>query len=145
MYDLSKDPVKWALYIAVNRGKIDISKYPKLGLLVQEIEKYSVIKGLIADDEMLEAFNSLLADSLSIQGLIFCLGKVNLGMQYVFKTLNACNKLSYADIKPFTNETRLNLETFHNKIKRGKEGVVEEALENHNDGKRFRELLKEFK
>ena len=58
---------------------------------------------------------------------------------------NACNKLSYADIKPFTNETRLNLETFHNKIKRGKEGVVEEALENHNDGKRFRELLKEFK
>lgn len=134
----------WALYIAYHRGKIEIEKYPKLKELCDNIDTYDIIKGLIADDEMGAAFNEFLADALTIDGLIYCLSKVKLGHQYVFKTERACSCLHYMEIEPLSEDDKVELTSFRNKMLNDKESIVDEAKDLYPSGKRFRQLLKEF-
>ncbi len=135
----------WAIYIAVKRNKIDPQKYPKLNTLVNTIDSNDVIIGLIADNEMTEAFNEFLADSITDKALAYCLSKVNLGHQYAFKSQRACDRTRYADIQCLSKERTAVIKSFHDKIVAGRQGVVESAKENVTEGKRLSQLLKEWK
>ena len=144
-FDDTRDLISWSLYIAVKRQKIDASKYTKLSNLVQDIDSNDVIIGLIADDEMFDAFNAFLANSITDLGLAYCLSKVQLGHQYVFKTDKACKQIIYKDIRYLSRDERQALQCFHDKIVQDKLGVVDYASNNIFDGKRLGQILKEFK
>lgn len=88
-----KDNLLWALFIAVNRGKINVNNYPKLKKLVSDINSYDIIIGPIADDQIATTYTKFLQNSVSDVGLIQCMKYLNLGDQYVFKTQKACNSL----------------------------------------------------
>ena len=143
--DLNKESCKLlAFYIAHNRHKIDIHKYPKLKTILAEIDAHDIIIGLIADDEMTQAFNEFIADALTLDALFYCLSKVKLGHQYCFKTQKSCDHLHYLDIKPYSKENDMELEKLHEELKQQNNDVVEEAKDLYYKGPRFRELIKEF-
>lgn len=144
-FDDTTDILLWALYIACKREKIDVKSYPKLEKIINEIDSNDVIIGLIADDELTQAFGEFLANSLTLEGLSYCLSKVNLGHQYVFKTNLACNALFYKNIKPLDKDRLSELEVFHQNIIEEKNNIVEYALDNFSSGKRFRDIIKEYK
>ena len=86
-----KDAVLWALFVGVNRNKINnIDDYPKLKTIVEIINSYDVIIGWIADDKMYQSFNRFFEDTLSDVALSACLKLVNYGKQYVIKNKKNC-------------------------------------------------------
>lgn len=87
------DNVLWALYVGYNRGKIEITKYPKLEQLCKDIDGHDVIIGLIADDRMAQVYSNFLNNFYTDKVLIDCLSYVKHGNQYVFKTVKACNHI----------------------------------------------------
>lgn len=87
------DDVLWALYVGVNRGRINTNKYPKLRDIVARINKYDVVVGLIADDRMAFIYSEFINGNITDKALVECLKYVKLGHQYVFKNNEACSKL----------------------------------------------------
>ncbi len=138
-----EDTVSWALYIAAKRKIIDVEKYGKIKKLMEFVDSHDVICGLIADDEMTQAFGEFLGGSLTENGLAYCLAKVDLGYQYAFKTPVSCKAIHYKNIEPLSKERLSELQVFHNNMITQKTGVVEYALDNI-DGKTFRQLIKEW-
>lgn len=101
-----EDIEKWALYIAYNRGRINNAEsYTLLMKLINEINKYDIIIGDIADDRMFQAFNEFFDMNMSIDALAFCLSKAQLGKQYVFKTEKACQIIRYGNIRKYNKDT----------------------------------------
>lgn len=138
------DVTTWVLYIMCKRGHISCDKYKKLSNLVNYIDSFDVVVGLIADDEMFKVFNDFSEGALTIEGLAYCLSKVNLGKQYVFKTNKACRQIKYLDITQLSKEDSSKLSSMHNPIKKVRETVVEEAKELYEYGIRRYELLRRY-
>ena len=93
---------------------------------------------------MFQAFNEFLSGAMTIEGLSYCLSKVNLGHQYVFKNNKACRQIKYLEIKRLNKQEYDNLIIYHNDIKVEKENVIEYAKEKYEIGTRIQSLLRRY-
>lgn len=106
VYTFTDDSL-WALYIGSNRGRINISDYPKLKSLTDRFNsEYDVIIGMIADDKIAASFNDFANGNITDKALTECLKAVTYGKQYVIKTENGCQKLKIINEYPLSEESR---------------------------------------
>ena len=90
----------WIKMVLANRKQVP--EFNNLHLakeLLNTISKYDIVVGNIADDKMREAFSAFADNSLTDEGLFYCLDHVDYGMQVVAKTEYACSKISILEEK----------------------------------------------
>lgn len=93
---------------------------------------------------MFQAFNEFLSGAMTVEGLYYCLSKVNLWHQYVFKNNKACSQIKYLDIKELNRQEYDSLLIYQNDIKMEKEDVIEAAKEKYEIGTRIQSLLRRY-
>ena len=142
--DLREKLEEWVLYILCNRNEINYLEYPHLTNYIDRYKDYDVIIGLIADDRLFEALDLFAIGSLTFEGLVYCLTKVSLGNQYVFKNDNICRHIGYLDIKAISDSRRKELDILQGQIKQEKEEVIIEAQHLYPNGIRKDEFLRGF-
>lgn len=145
IYNFDND-VLWALYVGVNRGRIDITKYKKLQALIHKINSNDVIVGLIADDRMMYVYGLFVDGLITDAVLIESLKSVKLGSQYVFKTMEACSQIKIANSEILSEERKKEL--LHNKSKviGNIQNVIEDLSKKYRRQGRFiDEILEEYK
>ena len=135
----------WAFFIAYNRGKLEKYKDKKIYKKCEEVSKdIDLIVGDIADDKMFYVLDSFFEGTISDEGLIECLTTLNLGKQYVAKTINACKKINI--LKEY-NLSELELLVLKNVSEKNREIGINQANEickNHRrTGRFFDEILEE--
>lgn len=136
--------LEWAMLIAYYRGYMDEVKgndiYKKYERLA---DGYDVILGYIANDRMYRVMKSFFEKEITDVALIHSLLALDLGRQYVCKTVKACNQLEIVDKRELTS---LELAIFRNKsIVRRQEGIdltEEILLKYRREGKFFDEILR---
>ena len=137
----------WALYTARNRGYIDnIEEYIKLKQLCEEIDSYDVVVGLIADDRSAYVINNFLNNSITDKCMYACMRYFNLGYQYVFKTVKACNALRL--VEQYTIQGSEYKTILHdNNVRIGTSEKIVSDLESQlaDSGLRFRQILRRYK
>ena len=79
------DETLWALYIGVNRGKIDLVDYPKLKKIINYINSHDIIIGLIANDKIGNCYSMFLDNYITNEALCKCLSYAKFGNQLVIK------------------------------------------------------------
>lgn len=108
----------WLHTVLASRQKI--AEFNRLNIAkrtLQNLERYDVIIGPIADDRMNEAMNRFSDYAITDKALLACLESVNYGNQYVAKTDFACSKIEVIgekilrgkeldDIKQYTRQKR---------------------------------------
>lgn len=99
VYTFSDDTL-WALYVAINRGKLqDLKKYQKLVKLKNMLDSYDILIGLIADDKMARSYELFLEGSITDEALSNCLKEVKYGNQVVIKNQKYCGKRYFKIVK----------------------------------------------
>lgn len=99
-----KSGIKWALYVGVNRGRIDAHGYNRLERFVKEVNSYDVVIGPIADDRMMFIYSEFIDGNITDEALIKCISYVKLGNQYVFKSRRACNAIQIVNSRALSTE-----------------------------------------
>lgn len=90
--------IDWIYVILANRGKVEPFNRLKLAQYWQnELKKYDVVIGPIADDRMNEAMQRFSELTLTDEGLLACLSHVKYGNQFVAKTSFACQNIEILD------------------------------------------------
>jgi transcriptional regulator with XRE-family HTH domain len=133
----------WAMIIAFYRGYLDGNKESDLYRRLESMtDGYDVIIGPIADDRMYRVLNSFFEGEITDQALLHSLSALDLGVQYVCKSQNACEHLKILEERKLSN---LELEILRDKsIARRKEGIqsTEEILRLYRrKGRYFDEIL----
>ena len=106
MYRFSDD-VLWALFVGINRGRIDPAGYPLLQKITDDLlENYDVLAGHIADDKIAQSFNRFLDEDMTDLALAASLAEVRYGCQYVLKTQKAVDMLQITDTWQMDREQR---------------------------------------
>ena len=146
VFDFKDDLRFWMLYTAYNRGYIDnIRQYNRLYQMIQQLNEYDVIKGLVEDDRSAYAFGRFLSNAITDECLMECLKYFDLGYQYVFKTEKACSHLGIAEIAEIQGDEYNKLSSNKSKRLNEAKNAVEEIEEKYEGvGKTFRRLIKEY-
>lgn len=136
----------WLYTILSNRKTSDdfnellISK-----IILDEIKKYDVIIGNIADDKMRAAMNSFIEDALTDEGLKYCLNSTNdkLGIQVVAKTQEACNLIKIVKEVPLKGLELENAIHYGDETLKSCDNIVKFAKRNYTDeGMRLSAMIK---
>lgn len=94
------DSTLWPLVVLSNRRPDILSSAPVLKEQLLEFEgTKDVIVGPIADDSLLEAFDSFADSNMTFEDLILCISELNLGVQYALKTRKACDNVEIVSSK----------------------------------------------
>lgn len=108
----------WLYAILSHRKKVpEFNQLPICQYWQNELQKYDVIIGAIADDRMNAAMQRFADYGLTDQGLRACLQSIDYGNQIVVKSESACNKIRIIserdiygkeaeDIRSYTNQKR---------------------------------------
>lgn len=140
------DDIKWALYVGVNRGRIEASKYPRLQSLVDNISSNDIVVGLIADDRMMYVYDLFIRGLISDVVLIESLKYVKLGRQFVFKTKKACTHIKILDSRLIEPQRKKLL--LHNKSRviGNIQVVIDDLIKKYRrTGKYIEEILEGYK
>lgn len=141
-----KDDVLWALYVGINRGKIDLMMYPKLLKFKQQLDAHDVLIGLIADDKIAQSYNRFMEGLVTDKVLIECLKSVKYGKQYVIKSQKACAALELMDSYKLTKEQRDNSLVWGRTQKEQMGRIMTSASKAYRrEGKFIDELLEGFR
>lgn len=134
----------WLFTILANRKKVPefnelyiAQKYLKM------CEKYDVIIGAIADDQMSEAMQRFSNRGLTDKGLIACLKAIKYGNQYVAKTEFACSKIEILDCKELYGREINDIKEYSYQKKKNVYGIVDEMSEKYQlDGMYLNQIIK---
>jgi hypothetical protein len=100
------DDIDWALFVAVNRHKLNQSSFKRLDLLCKKLQSYDVIIGHIADDKIADILNDFIDNKIMDRCLIEGLKLIKYGDQYSFKTPKVCSSLILIDSYSLTSDDR---------------------------------------
>ncbi len=136
--------LEWAMLIAYYRGYMDEGKGSDIYKKYEKMaDGYDVILGYIANDRMYRVMKSFFEKEITDVALIHSLSALDLGRQYVCKTLKACKQLEIIDRKELSP---LELAILRDRsIVRRQEGIdlTEEILIKYRrEGKFFDEILR---
>lgn len=134
-----EEDLRWALFVAYNRGKADLTATPELRELENEFRHinsdYDVLTGTIANDSMTFVLGLFTANALSYQALIQCMSVIKPGKQYVLKTDKACSHTEILRTDKLTPEQRKQaIERSEAMTKKVKEQVQEIQRKDREDG-----------
>ncbi len=136
--------IEWAMLIAYYRGYMDEVKDSKIYKKYEKLaDGYDVILGYIADDRMYRVMKSFFEKEITDVALIHSLSALDLGLQYVCKTQQACDHLEIVDKKELSP---LELAILKDKsIVRRQEGIERTEsilLKYRREGKYFDEIIR---
>ena len=147
VYKFGNDLRLWMLYTAYNRRYIpSLSDYDKLRAAIESIEACDVVCGLIADDRSAYAFGRFLDGAMTDLCLIECIRHFELGFQYAFKSLKACNALEIIETEEIKGEAYSSAS--HEKRKRigtSQEIVADLEKQYRREGLYIDELLERYR
>lgn len=111
--------------------------------IIKEVESADIVVAPIADNQMFKTIDSFARREITDEACLHALSATNLGMQYVFKSDKACQKLEFIDRLYLCREEK----EHYKKIKEGldAEGVTKARLaitEYRREGKYFDEIFK---
>lgn len=134
----------WIYAVLANRRRI--AEFNRLGIAdywINELNKYDVITGPIADDRMNEAMQRFSDYTLSDEGLNACLQYVKYGEQYVAKSEFACSKIEILSER-LIREDELDAVRKYAREKRmeGRDIVSKMTIEYRNRGQYLDEILR---
>ena len=140
--------IRWVFYVAYNRKKIKESK--ENATLLRQIRKvinhpYDVIIGPIADDKMAISMDNFFNNIITYGQLIKCLTQLDIGDQYCLKTSKAINNLKCEAIYNIEDKGLRSLireYAFESTQKASKHAEI--ITKQNDNGKRFKDLLKEY-
>ena len=135
----------WIYAVLSNRRRIkDFNELSIADYWINELNKYDVVIGPIADDRMNEAMQRFSDYTLSDEGLNACLQYVKYGEQYVAKTEYACSKIEILAERAI-KEDELDIVRKYSYEKRmeGRDIVSQMTIEYRNRGQYLDEILKE--
>lgn len=133
----------WIYAVLANRKRIkDFNKLHIADYWINELSKYDIVIGPIADDRMNEAMQRFSDYTLSDEGLNACLRYVNYGNQYVAKTEFACSKIEIISERAII-EDELDAVRKYSYEKRieGRDIVSKMTIEYRNKGQYLDEIL----
>lgn len=140
--DLNLD-LDWALFVAYNRGKMDLIKGSSLYNRYADLGgNYDIIKGYIANDRMFIVLDRFFSGIITDIALIHSLLALKLGEQYVALTKKACDKIKIINSQVLTDGERENLKQ-ESEINRSKGvSLAEEICRKYRrEGRFFDEIL----
>ncbi len=134
----------WIYAVLANRRRIkDFSKLRMADYWINELNKYDVVIGPIADDRMNEAMQRFSDYTLSDEGLNACLQYVNYGEQYVAKTAFACSKIEVISERAIKEDELDAVRKYsHEKRMEGRDIVSKMTIEYRNKGQYLDEIMK---
>ena len=142
LYTLNLD-LDWALFVAYNRGKMDLIKGSSLYNRYADLGgNYDIIKGYIANDRMFIVLDRFFSGIITDIALIHSLLALKLGEQYVALTKKACDKIKIINSQVLTDGERENLKQ-ESEINRSKGvSLAEEICRKYRrEGRFFDEIL----
>ena len=140
--DLNLD-LDWALFVAYNRGKMDLIKGSSLYNRYADLGKNcDIIIGYIANDRMFIVLDRFFSGIITDIALIHSLSALKLGEQYVALTKKACDKIEIINSQVLTDGERENLKQ-ESEINRSKGvSLAEEICRKYRrEGRFFDEIL----
>ena len=141
----------WLYAVLACRNSDETKKYNDLPIAKKWrecLKEYDVIVGAIADDSIVEAMKSFAENSLTDQGLEACLRKLNLGIQFVFRTEFACSKIVEEPIfkRELVKKEKVDAETYYSNMKYKARNVVKEYKKEYKGvGKTLSDIIEEQK
>ena len=140
--DLNLD-LDWALFVAFNRGKMDLIKGSSLYNRYADLGgNYDIIKGYIANDRIFIVLDRFFSGIITDIALIHSLSALKFGEQYVALTKKACDKIEIINSQVLTDCERDNLKQ-ESEINRSKGvSLAEEICRKYRrEGRFFDEIL----
>lgn len=136
--------LEWALFVAYNRGKMDLAKGTKL---YRSFEKMSVgcdmVIGYIANDRMFVVLDRFFNGEITDQALIHSLSALKLGKQYVALTKKACAGIKIFSEEEISQDDRENLKRKSEENRLQGIALAEEVCRQYRrDGLFFDEIIK---
>lgn len=136
--------LEWAMLIAYYRGYLDDVKESNIYKKYKNLtEGYDVIVGYIADDRMYRVMKNFFEKEITDVALINSLSALDLGRQYVCKTLKACNQVEIINKRELTFLESLILKD--KSISRRQEGIERTErilIKYRRQGKYFDEIIR---
>lgn len=133
----------WALFVAYNRGKMDMIKGLALYNKYENLSKnYDIIAGYIANDRMFVVLDRFFNGIITDVSLIHCLSALKLGKQYVALTDKACSKIKILNEQVLTEDERKELKQKSEANRSKGISLAEEICRKHRrEGRFFDEIL----
>ena len=140
--DLNLD-LDWALFVAYNRGKMEMIKGLSLYNKYAELGKNcDIISGYIANDRMFVVLDRFFNGIITDVSLIHCLAALKLGKQYVALTDKACSKIKILNEQVLTEDERMELKQKSEENRSKGISLAEEICRKHRrEGRFFDEIL----
>ncbi|MCR5502286.1 MAG: DUF3990 domain-containing protein [Lachnospiraceae bacterium] len=137
----------WMLFTAYNRGYIeDIDSYSRLKKMIDDLMSFDVISGLVSDDRSAYAFGRFLDKATTNVCLKECIKFFNLGYQYVFRTVKACDHLEIMHEEQITGDRYFRIAHDRRvRIGRSQDIVSEIETKFRREGLYLDELLEEYR
>lgn len=137
--------IEWALFIAFNRGKMESIRNTKLYKHYEDmVNNYDVIIGYIVNDKMFITLDRFFNGEITDEVLIHTLSVLNLGKQYVLKTIKACGQVKIINEEGISTKQRNALKIESEKNRNDAISLTEKVgMEYRRVGKYFDEILKE--
>lgn len=139
--------LEWALFVAFNRGKMEMIKGEKLYKYFENMtQTYDMIIGYIANDRMFVVLDRFFNGDITDMALIHSLSALKLGKQYVAITKKACDKIKIIKEEMISESDReiLKIESQKNRSK-GITLAEEVCRKYRREGRFFDEIIKEVK
>lgn len=140
--DLNLD-LDWALFVAYNRGKMEMIKGLSLYNKYAELGKNcDIISGYIANDRMFVVLDRFFNGIITDVSLIHCLSELKLGKQYVALTDKACSKIKILNEQVLTEDERMELKQKSEENRSKGISLAEEICRKYRrEGRFFDEIL----
>lgn len=89
---------KWMYAILYYRGAFENRNIPKdVKDIITQIDNVDYLIAPIADNQMYQTLNRFINNEITDEACLHALSSTNLGLQYVFKTMKACQRLVCID------------------------------------------------
>lgn len=138
---------EWLYSILSSRKSIE--QFNKLDIArkyLRKLKKYDVIIGKIADDKMRQAINAFMENSITDEGLKYCIQSVDYGLQVVAKTDYACSLIEILEEKQLKGQELEQSIKYSGEMQRTCSDVVEHARMDMPDvGRRLTDIIKHEK
>lgn len=137
--------MEWVYTVLANRKKSKLfNQLPIATKIINQLKNYDVVIGPIADDRMNEAIKEFEKGTLTDEGLLACLQRVNYGLQYVLKTEFACSKLEVLVERDIELDEINEIEIYANSKRQEGNHIVSQMIRKYrNHGQYLDELIEE--
>ncbi len=134
---------EWMMTIAYYRGALDkYENHPDVKKLVENSRNCDYIIAPIADNRMFQIINSFISGEITDEQCKHCLAATNLGMQYVFISDDALNKLKLVERCYISNNEKQYYKNIRsNEFKLGEDKVKLARIQYRGKGKYIDEIF----